>query len=111
MADQTTKNDALAKAVHDLVNARPDSVRGRIVYVLDDIDDETIRRSTEASGVVSVEFMTQFIATVAEHFANVLTENGMPPHVAAVTLLSAAKMGIDSALGDDDDDDDEDAIQ
>ena len=105
----TNQTDALAKAVHDLVNARPDSVRGRIVYVLDDIDDETIRRSTEASGVVSAEFMTQFIDTVAEHFANVLTENGMPPHVAASTLLSAAKRGIDAALGGNDAD--EDAIQ
>ena len=113
MADQTTKNDALAKAVHSLVNARPDSVRGRIVYVLDDIDDETIRRSTEASGAVSAEFMYQFVTTVTEHFANVLTENGMPPHIVAISLMDAAKMGIDYALGDtdDDDDNDEDAIQ
>ena len=109
----TNQNDSLAKAVHNLADARPDSVRGRIVYVLDDIDDETIRRSTEASGVVSAEFMYQFVTTVTEHFANVFTENGMPPHVAAISLMDAAKTGIDSALGDtdDDDDNDEDAIQ
>ena len=112
MADQTTMNDALSIAVHNLANARPDSVRGRIVYVLDDIDDETIRRSTEASGVVSAEFMYEFVTTVTEHFANVFTENGMPPHVAAISLMSAAKSGIDFALGDDDDTDaDEDTIQ
>ena len=112
MADRITMNDALAEAVHDLVDARPDSVRGRIVYVLDDIDDETIRHSTEASGVVGAEFMSQFVTAVIEHFANVFTESGMPPHVAAISLMAAAKMGIDSALGDTDDaDDDEDAIQ
>lgn len=112
MADQTAMNDALSIAVHALADARSDSVHGRIVYVLDDIDDETIRRSTEASGVVSAEFMYRFVATVTEHFANVLTENGMPPHIAAISLMDAAKMGIDSALGDTDDaEDDEDAIQ
>lgn len=107
MADQTTKNDALAKAVHDLVNARPDSVRGRIVFAVDDINDEKIRRTTEASGKMDAEFLGHFIAAATEYFANVLTENGMPPHIAAIGLMSAAKAGIDSALGDDDDTHDE----
>lgn len=111
MADQTTMNDALAKAVHDLVNARPNSVRGRIVYVLDDIDDETMRRSTEASGVVSAEFMSQFVMAVIEHFANVFTENGMPPHVAAISLMAAAKQGIDEALGNEDEGDGDAAVE
>lgn len=108
----TNQNDALSIAVHDLVNARPDSVRGRIVYVLDDIDDEKLHRVTEASGDVNAEFLSHFIAAVTEYFAGVLTENGMPRHVAAISLMSAAKAGIDSALGDTDDaDGDEDAIQ
>lgn len=110
----TNQNDALSIAVHDLVNARPDSVRGRIVYVLDDIDDEKLRRVTEASGNVNAEFLSHFIANVAEHFAGVLTEYGIPPHAVAIGLMSAAKSGIDSALGNNDDDDkaaDEDAIQ
>lgn len=109
MANQ---NDALAKAVHDLVNARPDSVRGRIVYVLDDIDDEKIHRATEASGKVDAEFLCNFVSTVTEYFASLMVGSGMPPHTAAITLLSAAKQGLDAALGDTDaDNGDEDTIQ
>ena len=109
----TNQNDSLAKAVHNLADARPDSVRGRIVYVLDDIDDEHLRRVTEASGKLNAEFLSNFVAAVTEYVAGVLTEIGMPPHVAAISLMAAAKKGIDSALGnnDDDDDNDEDAIQ
>lgn len=108
----TNQNDALAKAVHDLVDARPDSVRGRIVYVLDDIDDEKIHRATEASGKVDAEFLCNFVSTVTEYFASLMVGSGMPPHAAAITLLSAAKQGIDAALGDTDaDNGDEDTIQ
>lgn len=108
----TNQNDALAKAVHDLVDARPDSVRGRIVYVLDDIDDEHLHRVTDSSGIVDAEFLCNFVSTVTEYFASLMVGSGMPPHTAAITLLSAAKSGIDSALGDTDDaEDDEDAIQ
>lgn len=113
MADQTTMNDALTIAVHDLANARPDSVRGRIVYVLDDIDDEHVHRVTEASGLVDADFLCNFVSSATEHFAALMAGSGMPPHAAAIMLLSAAKSGIDSALGDTDDadDNDEDAIQ
>lgn len=108
----TNQNDALAKAVHDLADARPDSVRGRIVYVLDDIDDEHVHRSTESSGLMDADFLCNFVSSVTEHFAALMAGSGMPPHAAAIMLLSAAKMGIDSALGDiDDAEDDEDAIQ
>lgn len=108
----TNQNDTLAKAVHDLVDARPDSVRGRIVYVLDDIDDEHMHRVTEASGLVDADFLCNFVSSVTEHFASIMAGSGMPPHAAAITLLSAAKQGIDDALGDTDDaDDDEYAIQ
>lgn len=109
----TNQNDALSIAVHDLANARPDSVRGRIVYVLDDIDDESVHRSTDSSGLVDAVFLCNFVASVTEYFADLMAGSGMPPHAAAITLLSAAKSGIDSALGnnDDDDDNDEDAIQ
>lgn len=108
----TNQNDALAKAVHDLVTARPDSVSGRIVFVLDDVDSERLRRVTKASGKVDAEFLCNFVSTVTEYFAPLMVGSGMPPHVAAISLMAAAKMGIDSALGDTDDaDDDEDAIQ
>lgn len=108
----TNQNDALAKAVHDLVDARPDSVRGRIVYVLDDIDDEHVHRVTESSGLVDAGFLCNFVSSVTEHFASIMAGSGMPPHAAAIMLLSAAKQGIDDALGDTDDaDDNEDAIQ
>lgn len=109
MADQTTMNDALYIAVHDLANARPDSVRGRIVYVLDDIDDEHVHRSTDSSGLVDADFLCNFVTSATEHFAALMAGSGMPPHAAAVMLLSAAKMGIDYALGDTDYD--EDTIQ
>lgn len=116
MMNQTEQNEALTSAVRDLVAARPDSVSGRIVFVLDDVDDEHLRRVTEASGKVNAEFLSHFVAAVTAHFASVLTENGMPTYVAAISLMSAAKSGIDSALGNNDDDDDdevadEDAIQ
>ena len=108
----TNQNDALSIAVHDLANARPDSVRGRIVYVLDDIDDEHMHRVTEASGLMDADFLCTFVSSVTEHFASIMAGSGMPPHAAAIMLLSAAKQGIDDALGDTDDaDDDEDAIQ
>lgn len=108
----TNQNDALSIAVHDLANARPDSVRGRIVYVLDDIDDEKIHRATEASGKVDAEFLCNFVSSATEHFAALMAGSGMPPHAAAIMLLSAAKQGIDDALGDTDDaDDDEDDAQ
>lgn len=105
----TNQNDALAKAVYDLVNARPDSVRGRIVYVLDDIDDAHMHRVTDSSGLVDADFLCNFVSSVTEHFASIMAGSGMPPHAAAITLLSAAKQGIDDALGGNDDD--EDAIQ
>ena len=105
----TNQNDALAKAVHDLVDARPDSVRGRIVYVLDDIDDEHLHRVTDSSGLVDADFLCHFVSSVTEHFAALMAGSGMPPHAAAIMLLSAAKRGIDDALGGNDDD--EDAIQ
>lgn len=109
----TNQNDALSIDVHDLVNARPDSVRGRIVYVLDDIDDERVHRVTEASGLVDADFLCNFVSSATEHFTALMAGSGMPPHAAATMLLSAAKQGIDDALGgnDDDDDNDEDAIQ
>ena len=108
----TNQNDALSIAVHNLANARPDSVRGRIVYVLDDIDDEKIHRATEASGKVDTEFLCNFVSTVTEYFASLMVGSGMPPHAAAITLLSAAKQGLDAALGDTDaDNGDEDTIQ
>lgn len=106
--------DALTAAIHDIVSARPENVRGRIVFVLDDIDDENLRRATESSGLVDADFLCNFVSTVTEHFAFLMAGSGMPPHVTAITLLSAAKSGIDSALGNNDDDDkvaDEDAIQ
>lgn len=105
----TNQNDALSIAVRDLVDARPDSVRGRIVYVLDDIDDEKLRRVTEASGLMDADFLCNFVSSATEYFAALMAGSGMPPHVAATTLLSAAKRGIDDALGGNDDD--EDAIQ
>lgn len=105
----TNQNDALSIAVHDLVNARPDSVRGRIVYVLDDIDDEHVHRSTESSGLVDADFLCNFVSSVTEHFASIMAGSGMPPHAAAIMLLSAVKQGIDDALGGNDGD--EDAIQ
>lgn len=109
----TNQNDALSIAVHDLADARPDSVRGRIVYVLDDIDDEHMHRSTEASGLMDAAFLCTFVSSATEHFAALMAGSGMPPHVAAISLMAAAKQGIDDALGDTDDadDDDEDAIQ
>lgn len=113
----TNQNDALSIAVRDLVDARPDSVRGRIVYVLDDIDDEHLHRVTDSSGLVDADFLCNFVSSVTEHFASIMAGSGMPHQAAAITLLllSAAKRGIDDALGDDDDtdadDDDEDAIQ
>lgn len=108
----TNQNDALSIAVRDLANARPDSVRGRIVYVLDDIDDELVHSSIESSGLVDADFLCNFVSSATEHFAALMAGSGMPPHAAAIMLLSAAKMGIDSALGDiDDAEDDEDAIQ
>ena len=109
----TNQNDALAKAVHDLVDARPDSVRGRIVYVLDDIDDEHMHRVTDSSGLVDADFLCNFVSSVTEHFAALMAGSGMPPHAAAIMLLSAAKQGIDDALGgnDADDDNDEDDAQ
>lgn len=108
----TNQNDALSIAVHNLADARPDSVRGRIVYVLDDIDDEHMHRVTESSGLVDADFLCNFVSSVTEHFASIMAGSGMPPHAAAIMLLSAAKQGIDDALGDTDDaDDDEDAIQ
>lgn len=103
----TNQNDALAKAVHNLADARPDSVRGRIVFALDDIDDEHLHRVTEAAGAVSSAFLGQFVAAVTEHFAHILVDGGMPPHAAAIVLLSSAKTGIDMALGNEDEDDDE----
>lgn len=106
MANQ---NDALAKAVHDLADARPDSMRGRIVYVLDDIDDGHLHRVTDSSGLVDADFLCNFVSSVTEHFAALMAGSGMPPHAAAIMLLSAAKQGIDDALGGNDDD--EDAIQ
>lgn len=105
----TNQNDALSIAVHDLVDARPDSVRGRIVFAIDDIDDEHLHRVTEASGIVDADLLCDFVSSVTEHFAALMAGSGMPPHVAAITLLSAAKRGIDDALGSNDDD--EDAIQ
>lgn len=105
----TNQNDALSIAVHDLANARPDSVRGRIVYVLDDIDDEHLHRVTDSSGLVDADFLCHFVSSVTEHFATLMVGSGMPPHAAAITLLSAAKQGIDNALGGNDGD--EDAIQ
>lgn len=105
----TNQNDALSIAVHNLADARPDSVRGRIVYVLDDIDDEHLHRVTDSSGHVDADFLCYFVSSVTEHFAALMAGSGMPPHVAATTLLSAAKRGIDDALGGNDDD--EDAIQ
>lgn len=108
----TNQNDSLAKAVHDIGSACPDSINGRIVFALDDVDNEHLRRVTEASGKLNAEFLSNFVAAVTEYFAGVLTEIGMPPHVAAISLMAAAKTGIDSALGDTDDaDDDEDVIQ
>lgn len=108
----TNQNDALAKAVHDLADARPDSVRGRIVYVLDDIDDEYVHSSIEASGLVDADFLCNFVSSATEHFAALMAGSGMPPHAAAIMLLSAAKRGLDAALGDTDaDDGDEDTIQ
>ena len=109
----TNQNDALSIAVHDLANARPDSVRGRIVYVLDDIDDAHMHRSTDSSGLVDADFLCNFVSSVTEHFASIMAGSGMPPHAAAIMLLSAAKQGIDDVLGgnDDDEDEDEDAIQ
>lgn len=91
--------DALTAAIHDIVSARPESVRGRIVFVLDDIDDENLRRATESSGIVDLDFLCNFMSAVAEHFANVITESGVPPHAAAIKLMFAAKSGIDDALG------------
>ena len=108
----TNQNDSLAKAVHDIGSACPDSINGRIVFALDDVDNEHLRRVTEASGKLNAEFLSNFVAAVTEYVAGVLTEIGMPPHAAAISLMAAAKTGIDSALGDTDDaDDDEDAIQ
>lgn len=108
----TNQNDALSIAVHDLANARPDSVRGRVVYVLDDIDDEHVHRSTESSGLVDADFLCNFVSTVTEYFAALMAGSGIPPHAAAITLLSAAKQGLDAALGDTDvDNGDEDTIQ
>lgn len=108
----TNQNDALSIAVYDLANARPDSVRGRIVYVLDDIDDEYVHSSIESSGLVDADFLCNFVSSATEHFAALMAGSGMPPRAATITLLSAAKQGIDNALGgnDDDDDNDEDAI-
>ena len=85
--NQIEQNKALTSAVHDLVTARPDSVSGRIVFVLDDVDSEHLRRVTKASGKVNAEFLSHFVAAVTGHFAGVLTENGMPPHVAAISLM------------------------
>lgn len=103
----TNQNDALAKAVHDLVDARPDSVRGRIVYALDDIDDAHMHRVTDSSGLVDADFLCNFVSSATEHFAALMAGSGMPPHAAAIMLLSAAKQGLDAALGNEDADDDE----
>lgn len=91
--------DALTAAIHDIVSARPESVRGRIVFVIDDIDNENLRRATESSGLVDADFLCNFVLSVTEHFASLMAGSGMPPHAAAITLLSAAKQGIDDALG------------
>lgn len=99
--------DALTAAIHDLVSARPESVRGRIVFVVDDIDDVDLRRATESSGIVDNNFLCNFVLSVTEHFASLMAGSGMPPHAAAITLLSAAKQGIDDALGGNDDDEDD----
>ena len=107
----TNQNDVLAKAVHDIVSACPDSINGRIVFALDDIDDEHLHRVTEAAGAVSSAFLGQFVAAVTEHFAHILVDGGMPPHAAAIVLLSSAKTGIDMALGNEDEDDDEAAVE
>ena len=106
---KTYQNDALASAVHDIVSACPDSINGRIVFALDDIDDEHLHRVTEASGGVRAPFLGQFVAAVTEHFAHTLIASGLPPHAAAIMLLSSAKTGIDLALGNEDEDDDETA--
>lgn len=103
----TNQNDALAKAVHDLADARPDSVRGRIVYVLDDIDDKHLHRVTDSSGLVDADFLCNFVSSATEHFAALMAGSGMPPHAAAIMLLSTVKQGLDAALGNEDADDDE----
>ena len=108
---KTYQNDALASAVHDIVSACPDSINGRIVFALDDIDDEHLHRVTEASGGVRAPFLGQFVAAVTEHFAHILIDGGMPPHAAAIVLLTSAKTGIDMALGNEDEDDDEAAVE
>lgn len=107
----TNQNNALASAVHDIVSACPDSINGRIVFALDDVDNEHLHRVTEASGDVSASFLGQFVAAVTEHFAHILIDGGMPPHAAAIVLLSSAKTGIDMALGNEDEDDDEAAVE
>lgn len=110
----TNQNDVLSIAVHNLADARPDSVRGRIVYVLDDIDDEHLHRVTDSSGLVDADFLCNFVSSVTEHIASIIAGSGMPPHAVAIGLMSAAKAGIDSVLGNNDDGDkaaDEDAIQ
>lgn len=94
----TNQNDALSIAVHDLANARPDSVRGRIVYVLDDIDDEHVHRSTEASGLVDADFLCNFVSSATEHFAALMAGSGMPPHAAGTLLRNAADSGVIAAF-------------
>lgn len=94
----TNQNDALAKAVHDLVNARPDTVRGRIVFILDDIDDDTMRRATESSGVVDTKFLTNFVSSVTEYFATVMKEGGVSPSTVGTLLRNAADSGIIAAF-------------
>lgn len=94
----TNQNDTLAKAVHDLVDARPDSVRGRIVYVLDDIDDEHLHRVTDSSGLVDADFLCHFVSSVTEHFAALMAGSGMPPHAAGTLLRNAADSGVIAAF-------------
>ena len=94
----TNQNDALSIAVHDLANARPDSVRGRIVYVLDDIDDAHMHRSTDSSGLVDADFLCNFVSSVTEHFASIMAGSGMPPHAAGTLLRNAADSGVIAAF-------------
>lgn len=111
MEHRPAPEDALTAAIHDLVSARPESVRGRIVFVVDDIDDVDLRRTTESSGIVDTNFLCNFVSSVTEHFASLMAGSGMPPHAAAIVLLSSAKTGIDMALGNEDEDDDEAAVE
>ena len=94
----TNQNDALAKAVHDLAVTRPDTVRGRIVFILDDIDDEKLHRATESSGVVDTKFLTNFVSSVTEYFATVMKEGGVSPSTAGTLLRNAADSGVIAAF-------------